>query len=310
MPVNAPLIPQLPGNDTLLDPNRWQSLALDTFIDQSGNVLPGVIPDFLSPEWGSVYPFALSDSVKSFKTRDGGTYTLYHDPGTPPLLDTNATRGSSEDYKWGFGMVSVWSSHLDSKDTTTWDISPASIGNIQNYPTAFSDHNSFYKFIDGGDFGTGWTINPRTGQPYSPQRVKRGDYARVLAEFWADGPDSETPPGHWFTILNYVNDHPSLVKKFEGEGEVLSDLEWDVKSYFCLAGAMHDAAISAWGIKGWYDYIRPISAIRYMASKGQSSDTNLPSYHPAGMQLVSGMVELVKAGDSLAGPLNEHANKV
>ena len=47
--------------------------------------------------------------------------------------------------------------------------------------------------------------------------VKRGDYTRGLAEFWADGPDSETPPGHWFTILNYVNDNPLLNKNFEGQ---------------------------------------------------------------------------------------------
>ena len=35
---------------------------------------------------------------------------------------------------------------------------------------------------------------------------------------------------------------------------------------------MHDVAITAWGIKGWYDCIRPISAIRAMADRGQSSD--------------------------------------
>ena len=27
-----------------------------------------------------------------------------------------------------------------------------------------------------------------------------------------------------------------------------------------LGGAMHDSAIAAWGCKGWYDYLRPISA--------------------------------------------------
>ena len=31
---------------------------------------------------------------------------------------------------------------------------------------------------------------------------------------------------------------------------VLNDLEWDVKAYFTLGGAVHDAAVSAWGIKG------------------------------------------------------------
>ena len=31
-----------------------------------------------------------------------------------------------------------------------------------------------------------------------------------------------------------------------------------------MGGAMHDAAISAWGSKGYYDYARPISVIRYL----------------------------------------------
>jgi len=116
--------------------------------------------------------------------------------------------------------------------------------------------------------------NPTTGLPYAPNIVKRGDYTRVIAEFWADGPDSETPPGHWFTILNeLVSDHPDVVKRFEGQGDILDDLEWDVKAYFMLGGTMHDAAITAWGAKGWYDYIRPISAIRAMAEKGQSTDS-------------------------------------
>ena len=129
-------------------------------------------------------------------------------------------------------------------------------------------------------------------------------------EFWADGPDSETPPGHWFTILNYVNDHPALKKRFRGQGPELSGLEWDVKTYFALGGAVHDAAIAAWGLKGWYDYIRPISAIRGMAERGQSTDPALPRYDPAGIPLVDGFVELVRAGDALAGAQAEHVGKV
>ena len=79
-------------------------------------------------------------------------------------------------------------------------------------------------------------MNPVTGEPYVPQIVPRGDYARVLAEFWADGPDSETPPGHWFTILNEVNDHPLSSRRFEGAGPELDVLEWEAKSYFHTRG--------------------------------------------------------------------------
>ena len=163
---------------------------------------------------------------------------------------------------------------------------------------------------NGGDPGVGYDLNPSTGLPYVPQLVKRADYARILAEFWADGPDSETPPGHWFDIMNYVSDHPLLVKKLQGEGEVLSDLEWDIKSYFLLGGAMHDAAIAAWSVKGYYDYIRPISALRYLASKGQSSNEALPNYHPAGVDLIPGFIELVQDGDPLAGPQGENIGEV
>jgi hypothetical protein len=140
--------------------------------------------------------------------------------------------------------------------------------------------------------------------------VKRGDYARILAEFWADGPASETPPGHWFTILNYVTDHPLFEKRFEGTGDVLSDLEWDVKAYFAMGGTLHDAAVTAWGIKGWYDYVRPISALRYMADLGQSSAASAPNYHPGGLPLIQDYIELVEEGDPLAGANNENVGKI
>jgi len=145
---------------------------------------------------------------------------------------------------------------------------------------------------------------------YTPQMVKKSDYARVLAEFWADGPDSETPPGHWFTILNYVSDHPETVKKFGGQGSVLSDLEWDVKSYLVLGGAMHDSAVNIWGIKGYYDYVRPISAIRYMASNGQSTDNTLPSFDSHGLPLIPGLIEVIATGDELAGDNNINVGKI
>ena len=308
--VNPPLVTKFPGNPSLVDPNRWQQLTLDVFIDQGGNPIPGNTPPFLSPEWGSVVPFALNETDLTIKQRDNFNYWIYHDPGPPPYLDTTAVGGISELYKWNFALVAAWSSHLDPEDGVLWDISPASIGNISEYPESFADYPDFYNLEDGGDPSPGHPVNPATGMPYEPQLVPRADYTRVLAEFWADGPESETPPGHWFTILHYVNDHPALEKRFKGEGEILDDLEWDVKAYFTLGGAMHDAAVAAWGIKGYYDYLRPISAIRYLCDLGQSSDPALPSYHPGGITLIPGFVELVEAGDPLAGSNGQHVGKV
>ncbi|MEQ9166752.1 MAG: hypothetical protein RLO12_10875, partial [Fulvivirga sp.] len=307
-PSNEPLFPILSGNPNITDPNRWQPLGFDIFIDQGGNVIPGATPIFLSPEWGKVFPFALKSKDLTIYERDDNEFWVYHDPGTPPIMETDGS-GLSDDYKWTFSLVSKWSSHLDPSDGVMWDISPGASGNlggVENFPTELSDYDQFYDEIDGGDPGQGRAINPKTNQPYESNVVPRGDYTRVLAEFWADGPDSETPPGHWFTILNYVNDQPDLIRKLNGQGEILTNLEWDVKSYFILGGAMHDAAITAWGIKGWYDYIRPISAIRFMAGQGQSSDPNADNYSPQGIPLEPGLIELVTPDNPLvnANPAN------
>lgn len=302
--VNEALDPEQPGNATLSDPDRWQPLDLGLFVDQSGNTVNGAI-EFLSPEWGYVSPFALTEEDKTIGFRDR-EMVIYHDPGPPPFFSDEDNRL----YKWGFELVAIWGAHLDPADEVTWDISPGRIGNIPSLPTSFDEMLDFYNLLDGGDPSLGWDENPATGLPYEPQLVPRADYARVLAEFWADGPDSETPPGHWFTILNYVNDHPLFEKRFKGEGEVLDDFEWDVKAYFVLGGAMHDAAIAAWSIKGWYDYIRPISAIRYMADLGQSTFPEGPSYDPNGISLYDGLIELVESGDPLAGDHDEHVGKV
>ena len=309
-PVNEPLAPIFAGNPTVTNPNRWQPLSLDIFVDQSGNILSETTPEFLGAEWGSVWPFGLNDEDLTEFQRDGNAYKVYHDPGTPPLIDDNEQ--TNELFIESFSMVSVWGSHLSPEDDTIWDISPNSLGNVNDdtYPTDFSDFSSFYNYYDGGDTSQGYSLNPVTNDSYEIQNVKRGDYTRVLAEYWADGPDSETPPGHWFVLLNSVSDNPLLEKKFQGEGDELSDLEWDVKSYFVLGGVMHDVAISVWGIKGWYDYIRPISAIRYFSEKGQRTDPSLDNYNQNGFELIDGLIEIVQAGDPLAGDDNENVGKI
>ena len=309
-PVNDPLSPILSGNENIIDPNRWQPLTLSVFIDQSGQVIDENTPPFLGAEWGNVYPFGLNESDLSTFTRDDNPYNVYHDPGPPPLL--NNSDEENFDFVNAFSMVPIWGSHLSSENDISWDISPRSIGNfnLNNFPTSVSDYTNFYNYYSGGDVSTGHELNPFTNLPYNPQYVLRGDYSRVLAEFWADGPESETPPGHWFVLLNKVSDDPLLIKKFKGEGDILSNLEWDIKSYFILGGTMHDSAVSVWGIKGWYDYVRPISIIRYLSALGQSSDSSLSNYHPQGFPIVENYIESVEEGDVLAGENNENLGKI
>ncbi|MEM9250014.1 MAG: DUF4214 domain-containing protein, partial [Pseudomonadota bacterium] len=73
---------------------------------------------------------------------------------------------------------------------------------------------------------------------------------KVIAEFWADGPRTEAPPGHWNQIAQDI-------ALREGHG-----LDEDVQLFFALNAAIFDAGITTWGDKYFHDFIRPQSAIR------------------------------------------------
>ena len=276
-PMNAPLVVSQPGT-ALHDPTFWQPLALDQTVTQNGLAQPGKVQTFVGAQWGHVRGFALAPSRKGVPI----------DPGPPPI-------GTPEDaaYKQAAVAVIRMSSELDPADSQTVDIGLDARG---DNPLGTND-------------GHGYTVNPVTGLPYASERVLRGDFGRVLAEFWADGPNSETPPGHWNVIANTVSDSPQLASKI-GPGAA-NRLEWDVKLYFALNGAVHDAAIAAWGLKREYQSVRPISMIRYLAGQGQSSDPNLPSYNSEGLPLVPGLIELFTKQSSAPGqPLAALADHV
>ena len=82
------------------------------------------------------------------------------------------------------------------------------------------------------------------------------DRGKVLAEYWADGPGTVQPAGHWHLFAQYVSDR---------DGHTLDD---DAKMFFILGNATLDAGISAWYSKVYYNYVRPITAIRYLAENG------------------------------------------
>lgn len=310
-PINPPLDPTMSGNPGVANINRWQPLQLDTFIDQSGNVTD--VPTFLGADWGMLDPFALTEADKSLVTIDGKEVPVWLDPGAPPLLTDDP--GTNANFQLGNALVAMWSAQLDPADSTTIDISPSAIGNL-GLLSALGDNQadilSEYNGLNGGlGRATGHVLNPHTGEAYPANIVPLGDYTRVLAEFWADGPDSETPPGHWFSVYNQVVvGHPAHETKFEGRGEAIDPLEYDILAYLALGGAMHDSAIAAWSVKRAYDYVRPVSAIRYMAALGQSTDTAASNYHVHGMPLVAGLIETVQVNDALAGDSNENVGKI
>ena len=311
-PINPDLYPNL-YSTKIENVNRWQPISIRPYVLEKGEdpKLPSwykVVtsqPDiFLTPEWGDVTPFALTNPEKYF--RDGKEYKVYLDPGKPPMLDFDEDSLMSENYKWGFLLNLFWSSHMDPRDGVEIDISPKKHNSLKPIPENYNEYKSFF------DIENGWLKpggkrkeNPKTGKKYKSNIVLRGDYARVIAEYWVDGIFTYSPPGHWFQHLSETSYSKGFVRKWKGEGEELSQLEWDVKSFFTLGGALHDAGIASWGSKGYYDYVRPISAIRLMARYGQSTDTTLSNFDLRGLPLIPGRIEIVTKDDPLVGENNK-----
>lgn len=272
--VNPPLIVDRPGT-TLPEPDHWQELNLAQAETQNGIILDSGVQKYIGPNWGFVAPFALPPDPDG----DG----VHIEPDMVPKV------AMPEMKDWVVEMVEK-AAALDPDLPATIDISPGAFG---NNPLGTND-------------GQGHTENPATGQPYAPNVVPLGDFSRVLAEFWADGPKSETPPGHWNVLANTVSDSPLVEHRLWGAGPEVERLEWDVKLYLALNGAVHDAAITAWGIKRASTTTRPISLVRWMIGKGQSSDQAQPSYDPDGVPLVPGLIEVITDESSQPGERHYH----
>src|SRR5437879_2903088 len=83
------------------------------------------------------------------------------------------------------------------------------------------------------------------------------DEQKMIAEYWADGPHSELPPGHWDLFAQYVS-------RRDHHGANKTGVEADVKLFFALTNAVFDASICCWDNKRFFDSVRPITAIRYL----------------------------------------------
>jgi hypothetical protein len=74
---------------------------------------------------------------------------------------------------------------------------------------------------------------------------------KLIVEYWADGPDSELPPGHWSIFAQFVS---------RRDGHTIDQ---DAKMFFAMQNASLDAGIVGWHAKRKYNGVRPITAIRH-----------------------------------------------
>jgi hypothetical protein len=76
---------------------------------------------------------------------------------------------------------------------------------------------------------------------------------KLIVEYWADGPNTVLPPGHWGVFAQFVSARDQ------------HSIDDDVKMFFAMHNASFDASIVCWHIKRFYDGVRPITAARYLA---------------------------------------------
>jgi len=76
------------------------------------------------------------------------------------------------------------------------------------------------------------------------------DVEKVIAEYWADGPDSTMPPGHFWKIAAEA-----------ARSENLSPAE-TARLLMMVGNAVYDAGIASWRTKVSYDFVRPLQMIQ------------------------------------------------
>ena len=89
-----------------------------------------------------------------------------------------------------------------------------------------------------------------------------------IANFWADGAGTATPPGHWNRIASDVlmSRSPELIDS--------------ARTMAMLNLALADAAIAAWDVKYLYDFWRPIDVINQAAADGNDATVQDASWTP------------------------------
>jgi hypothetical protein len=190
-----------------------------------------------------------------------------HHDGSNQLGDLHA--GAYSDYT-GYQPVNTPTTLTD---PNRWQ--PLSVVNSQGQPVTQVFTTPHWGNVTPFALRSGAALRPMPPAQYpSPEYASQAaelvalsaaltDFQKVTAEYFADGPGTEFPPGHWALFAQVVS---------RRDGHTLDE---DVKIFFALGNAVLDASICAWDAKRAYDSVRPITAIHFLYS-GQTIQAWVP----------------------------------
>ncbi|MBA2394883.1 MAG: vanadium-dependent haloperoxidase [Ktedonobacteraceae bacterium] len=135
---------------------------------------------------------------------------------------------------------------------------------VQKFATPHWGTVTPFSLTSGSQFRPSGPVKDATSGAYKSQADQilqysagLNDQTKTIADYWANGPHTVTPPGHWDVFAQfYIAQYLSL--KYH------HSLNNDVKMFFALSSALFDAGISAWDCKRAFDSVRPITAVHYL----------------------------------------------
>jgi hypothetical protein len=204
-------------------------------------VLDG-IPDGAGEDNGVAYGRQIGDAIIAIRDSDGWNDYVDYVPNsatgrwqpTPPMYDV--------------GLLPQWA------NLTPFAMSSPDQFLVDGPPP-----------LDSPEYAAGWDEVRRLGRIDSTERTAD---QKQIARFWADGPGTFTPPGHWNKIADQM---------VAARGDSLSA---NARTFAMLNVALADAGIASWNAKYEYDLWRPITAIQRAGEDGNSATQADPTWQP------------------------------
>ncbi|MBA2368958.1 MAG: phosphoesterase [Candidatus Protochlamydia sp.] len=227
---------------TLLDLFPEQSIALTTFM-----ISLGYDPDNFSTDITTPEGIGNTEAADLLLFRHGdGSNQLANEP--------NTIGGPYSDYT-GYQPLNTSTVLVD---PSLWQPLPGQICLTPHWslvtPFALKSGNEFQR----GHLAT-YPSKKYTQQAKEVLKLSANltDQTKSIALYWADGPGSVTPPGHWNLFAQFVSNRDE------------NTLDEDAKLFFALNNALLDSSIAAWDDKRAFEAVRPITAIRFLFNNEQ-----------------------------------------
>ncbi|WP_217385551.1 Ig-like domain-containing protein [Dolichospermum sp. UHCC 0259] len=188
------------------------------------------ITDGTAEDNGVTFGRTVADNILSLRSADGATNTVTYTPGTHP------GQWQPTAPEFAPGLLPQWG------QVTPFGLTSGNQFRPDGVP-ALNSADYTIEFNQVKDLGS---INSTT----------RTTEQTEIAQFWADGSGTFTPPGHWNQIAQNV------------AAEKSNSLVDNARLFALLDISLADAGIAAWDAKYHYDFWRPITAIQNADSDG------------------------------------------